>query len=80
VENINKKLQISVGNFSELSEQEQKLFEHAAKVRCNAQAPYSNYSVGVAVLSDQNTIHVGAILNAAPSHKRLMLNKMLLIL
>jgi cytidine deaminase len=59
VENISKKVHISVGNFSELTEQEQKLFEYAAQVRMNAQAPYSNYFVGVAVLSDQDTIHVG---------------------
>lgn len=28
-------------------------------VRCNAQAPYSKYMVGAAVLSNKGTIHVG---------------------
>ncbi len=59
MEELNKKVRFAVGNFSDLSLQEQQLFEQATRVRLNAQAPYSKFSVGVAVLSEQNTIHLG---------------------
>lgn len=45
--------------FHELSQEDQNLFHQALKVRNNAQAPYSNYNVGVAVLSEKGTVHVG---------------------
>ena len=45
--------------YRELPSDEQTLLEKAFLVRNNAQAPYSNYLVGVAVLSEQGTIHVG---------------------
>jgi cytidine deaminase len=45
--------------FSELLEEEKNLFYEALKVRNNAQAPYSNYHVGVAILSEKGTVHVG---------------------
>ena len=45
--------------FTQLPNDEKKLLEEAVKVRNNAQAPYSNYFVGVAILSNQGTIHVG---------------------
>ncbi len=48
-----------VGDFSELPIYEQDLLKLAAKVRLNAQAPYSNYLVGVAILSDKGTTHMG---------------------
>jgi cytidine deaminase len=48
-----------VGEFGELSEQEQGLLRCASEVRLNAQAPYSNYHVGVAVLSQHGTTHFG---------------------
>ena len=38
---------------------EKLLLEKALEVRKNAQAPYSQYYVGVALLSDKNTLHVG---------------------
>lgn len=45
--------------FVTLLPDEKKLLEKALEVRNNAQAPYSGYHVGVAVLSDKNTMHVG---------------------
>lgn len=46
-------------SFLELPADEQQLLERAMQVRQNAQAPYSNYMVGAAVLSDQGMVHVG---------------------
>lgn len=54
-----KKVRISIADFSELSATQQQLFDHAARVRGNAQAPYSKFHVGAAVLSNQGTIHAG---------------------
>lgn len=45
--------------FTDLSAEEKELFSHAVAVRNNAQAPYSQYHVGAAVLSEKNTMHVG---------------------
>lgn len=45
--------------FEELPSDEQELLKKAFAVRSNAQAPYSNYLVGVAIVSDQETVHVG---------------------
>jgi cytidine deaminase len=45
--------------YDELSPEEQKLIRLAAKVRKNAQAPYSKYLVGAAVLDDRGRISVG---------------------
>ncbi len=56
---LTKAVQAAVGSFSELTATEQRLLTAAAAVRKNAQAPYSNYWVGVAILSARGTIHVG---------------------
>ncbi|MDP3726896.1 MAG: hypothetical protein Q8Q96_01105 [bacterium] len=56
---LTKPIKVLVGEFAELTEQEQSLLRCAAKVRLNAQAPYSNYWVGVAILSQKGTIHLG---------------------
>jgi cytidine deaminase len=56
---LTKTIRASVGNFSELSKQEQDLLRSAGEVRINAQAPYSNYHVGVAILSQDGTVHLG---------------------
>lgn len=45
--------------FIQLPQDEKNLLEEALKVRNNAQAPYSNYHVGVAILSNKGTVHVG---------------------
>ncbi len=44
---------------SSLSQQEQELFAAAINVRKNAQAPYSNFHVGAAVLDTHGKIHTG---------------------
>lgn len=56
---IEKTIRIQKIPFTQLPDDEKKLFEEALKVRNNAQAPYSNYHVGVAILSEKGTIHVG---------------------
>lgn len=48
-----------VCDFTELTESEQNLLRSAAEVRHHAQAPYSNYWVGVAVLSQKGTVYLG---------------------
>lgn len=42
------------------NEMKSKLVEHAIKAYKNAYAPYSNYSVGAAVLTDSGEIFIGA--------------------
>lgn len=49
----------SLFNFKNFVEIGQRLISEAARVRLNAQAPYSNYWVGVAILSNSNSIHTG---------------------
>jgi len=49
----------SLHHFAELTEQEQKLLQQAIHVRNNAQAPYSKYAVGTAILSNKGTLHTG---------------------
>lgn len=46
-------------SFASLSQPEQDLLRAAQNVRSNAQAPYSHFHVGVAVLSQKGTIHSG---------------------
>lgn len=56
---LTKTVRAFVGEFEELTKKEQDLLRSAAKVRLNAQAPYSNYWVGVAILSKKGTTHLG---------------------
>lgn len=56
---LTKTVKALIGEFAELTEEEQNLLRSAAKVRLNAQAPYSHYWVGVAVLSQKGTTHFG---------------------
>lgn len=46
-------------NLSELSKEDKTLMEQAIKARENAYAPYSNFSVGAAVLLENNEIILG---------------------
>lgn len=56
---IEKNVRTRAVHFDALAHDEQDLLHKAYEVSRNAQAPYSQYQVGVAVLSDQATIHVG---------------------
>lgn len=56
---LTKVIRVLVGRFSELTRTERGLLHCAADVRLNAQAPYSNYHVGVAILSQNGTTHLG---------------------
>ena len=56
---LTKAIKIQVRKFTELTKKERKLLCSASKVRINAQAPYSNYLVGAAVLSEKRTVHLG---------------------
>jgi len=56
---IKRTVKFTLKKFQELSEQEQALLKAAKRVRKNAQAPYSKFAVGVAVLSAKGTVHVG---------------------
>ena len=56
---LKKTSRVLLYNFAELSGAGQELLYKAAKVRVNAQAPYSNYQVGVAIISKGGSIHVG---------------------
>ncbi len=46
-------------DFATLTTQEQELLKQAVAVRRNAQAPYSHFAVGAAVLCDNGSVHVG---------------------
>lgn len=59
MQNIEKIVRIQKLPFDQLSHDEKKLFQEALKARNNAQAPYSKYHVGVAILSDKGTMHSG---------------------
>lgn len=56
---VKKVIQAKIGNFSEISSEEQLLLKAASAVRLNAQAPYSNFLVGAAVLSEKGTVYLG---------------------
>ena len=56
---LTKLIQAQVLEFSELTKLEQNLLLLAAQVRLNAQAPYSHYWVGAAILSAKGTINLG---------------------
>ena len=49
----------SLFEYGELSSMDKFLIERASEVRLNAQAPYSHYKVGAAVLSAQDAVHSG---------------------
>lgn len=57
--NLAKIIHAKVYVFSELTLAEQHLLSAAAKARLNAQAPYSKYLVGAAILSNRGTVHCG---------------------
>ena len=59
MQDVIKTVKIQKIPFSQLPPDEQKLLEEACRVRNNAQAPYSQYHVGVAILSNKGTIHIG---------------------
>lgn len=59
MQDVIKRVSIHKVPFNQLVADEQQLFEYALQVRDHAQAPYSNYKVGVALISNQGTIHVG---------------------
>lgn len=56
---ITREIETLVMNYEELSSDEKILFETAMDVRLKAQAPYSNFLVGVAVMSASGQIHSG---------------------
>jgi cytidine deaminase len=56
---LQKNVSINKVSYSELVADEQDLLKKALEVRKNAQAPYSNYFVGAAVLSENGQMHVG---------------------
>lgn len=56
---IKKTVSAKIGDFSELQPDEQNLLLKAAEARLHAQAPYSNYWVGVAIRSARGTTHFG---------------------
>jgi len=49
----------TVLEYSELSSREKLLFEGAQRARLNAQAPFSNYYVGAAVMAECGSIYLG---------------------
>jgi cytidine deaminase len=59
VRELKKVVRAKIGEFSELRPEEQNLLRKAAEARLHAQAPYSNYWVGVALRSTRGTVHFG---------------------
>lgn len=51
--------------YEDLDEKERLMFDGAIRAKCNAQAPYSNYKVGAAVLSESGSIYVGCNVETA---------------
>ena len=56
---VEKKIRAGIFEPEELSPKIKQLFEYAIEVRKNAQAPYSNFYVGVAVVSGEGIIYSG---------------------
>ena len=56
---LQKTIRASVGGYYELSQEEQGLLRMAVSVQSRAQAPYSKYAFGVAVLSESGGVYVG---------------------
>ena len=56
---IERTIRVEILNRTELSLDELELIRRAAAARRNAQAPYSHYQVGAAVLSESGTIYIG---------------------
>ena len=56
---LERTIRAEILEFHELSDLEQALFTRAAEVRLRAQAPYSNYLVGVCVVTDTGIISAG---------------------
>lgn len=52
-------------DYKDLDEKEQLMFDGALRARYNAQAPYSNYKVGAAVLSESGSIYIGCNVETA---------------
>lgn len=59
IRGLKKTITACVMRFEDCSQVEQDLLRKAAEVRLNAQAPYSQYFVGVLVLTEKGTIHLG---------------------
>lgn len=56
---VERKIQALLFSFKEISPENKEMFERAVEVRNRAQAPYSNFHVGVAVLSASKKIYSG---------------------
>ncbi|OGN00776.1 MAG: hypothetical protein A3G51_03545 [Candidatus Yanofskybacteria bacterium RIFCSPLOWO2_12_FULL_43_11b] len=56
---LTREIRASVMEFERLSIEEKILFGMAADVRLNAQAPYSHFFVGVAVMSESSKVYAG---------------------
>lgn len=59
MEVVTKTVGATIASFAELSEQDRILYQAATLARLHAQAPYSGYMVGAAVLSASGRVHVG---------------------
>lgn len=56
---FSKTISYNLLDYKDLDEKEQLLFDGAIRARLNAQAPYSSYKVGAAVLSESGSIYIG---------------------
>lgn len=56
---VQKTIEALLFRWEDLSDRQKRLLMDAAKVRLNAQAPYSHYYVGVAILSKNGTTYRG---------------------
>lgn len=52
-------------DYEDLDARERLMFDGVLRARCNAQASYSNYKVGAAVLSERESIYVGCNVETA---------------
>lgn len=62
---FSKTISYNLLDYKDLDEKERLLFDGAIRARCNAQAPYSNYKVGAAVLSESGSIYIGCNMEGA---------------
>lgn len=59
MEVLTKTVGVTIAHFAELNESDRVLYEAATLARLKAQAPYSGFMVGAAVLSASGRVHVG---------------------
>lgn len=55
---VRKEVEVEILDFNELSSVERRLFKCACEVRLHAQAPYSHYWVGCAVLTESSSMPI----------------------